>query len=148
MMDKYRRLTWPLLAVFLLTACSGGKGIYGKVTDGESRTPLGSATVELMECNASGCEESVASQFTSADGRYEFPDVAPGRYLLSITWKSSPDCSGITPFETLGASGEFVVMYAGYGGLGGTGARSMIAVKEFDLKEGQNLRLDLEFACP
>jgi hypothetical protein len=134
-----------LLVVSFLTACGGGKGVYGTVTDGE---PLPGARVELLSCNVSGCNDEVASQITASDGRYSFPDAGPGKYMLTITWENSPACPGIQPSQTLGTSGEFLVTYAGYVGLGGTGNRSIFAVKEFELKEGQSIQLDLKFACP
>ena len=145
---KYRVVIWLLLATSILVACSGGTGVYGKVTDGEAKKPLSGASVELLECDESGCKGKIASQTTGSDGRYEFPDATPGRYMLTIVWDSPPDCPGIQSYETLGVSGEFLVTYAGYGGLGGSGNRRMIAVKEFELKEGKSVKLNLTFACP
>jgi len=147
-MTNHRVVFSLLLAVSILTACGRGPGVYGKVTDGEAGKPLDGARVELLGCNASGCEETVASQVTGSDGRYEFRDVSPRKYILSIIWENSPPCPGIQPYDTLGTSGEFLVTYAGYGGLGGFGIPRMIAVKEFELQEGKGLRLDLTFACP
>jgi hypothetical protein len=145
---KQRMVVSLLLAIALLTACGGGKGIYGTVTDGEARKSLAGASVELLSCAASGCDEKVASQTTSSDGRYSFPDVPAGKYMLSIIWGNAPLCPGIQPYQTLGTSGEFLVTYAGYGGLGGTGNRRMVAVKELELQEGKSVKLDLTFACP
>ena len=137
-----------LLTLLVLAACSSGNGIYGKVTDGEAKKPLQGAVVELLECNAAGCENLVASQTTSSDGRYEFPEATSGKYMLTITWENPPECPGIQPYDTLGTSGEFLVTYAGYGGLGGLGKRSIFALHEFEFKEGENVKLDLELSCP
>ena len=137
-----------LLATCFLGACGGGTGIYGTVTDGEANRPLAGASVVLFACDASSCEEEIATQTTGSDGHYDFPEATPGRYLLSITWDNPPDCPGIQPYDTLGVSGEFVVTRAGYGGLGGLGQRAMLAVKEFELETGRSKSMDLTFECP
>lgn len=144
------RAIWPLLlvAVAVLSACGGATGVHGRVKDGEANEPLAGAKVELLRCTQSGCEETVGKQTTGTDGRWAFPDAEPGKYLLSIVWSSPPDCPGIQPFDTLGTSGEFLVTLTGYGGLGGTGPRSMLAVQEFELTASKGKKLDLEFSCP
>lgn len=135
-----------LVLTSLLTACGGGEGVYGKVTDEEAGEPVAGASVEL---DCTDCDSDFSAQ-TDADGNYSFPDAPAGNYLLTIVWNSPPECPRITPYETLGASGEFVVTYAGYvmGGLGGAGNRRIIAVAEFQLEEGQGKKLNLEIACP
>jgi hypothetical protein len=133
-----------LTLTLLLTACTGGKGVYGKVTDEDAGEPVAGASVEL---DCTDCDSDFRAQ-TDADGNYSFPDAPAGNYLLTIIWDNPPECSGITPYETLGANGEFVVTFAGYGGLGGFGGKRVIAVVEFQLEEGQGKKLNLEIACP
>lgn len=140
---KIKAATASLILAILLTSC-GGKGVYGKVTDGETGNPVAGASVELdcADCNADFTAE------TDTDGAYSFPDAPAGNYVLSIVWSDPPDCPDIQPFETLGAIGDFVVTYAGYGGLGGFGNHRIIAAVEFQLKEGQGKKYNLEIACP
>ena len=131
------------VAVLLLASC-GGKGVYGKVTDDDAGKPISGASVEL---DCTNCEAHFTAK-TDADGNYSFPEAAAGNYVLSIVWETPPSCPGITPFQTLGTSGDFLITYAGYGGLGGTGNKRIIAVLEFELKEGQGQKGDLKIACP
>lgn len=135
-----------LVLAILLTACGGGKGVYGKVTDEDAGEPVAGASVKL---DCTDCDSDFSAQ-TDADGNYGFPDAPAGNYLLTIVWDNPPECPGIAPYETLGSSGEFVVTYAGYvmGGLGGLGNKRVIAVAEFQLGEGQGKKLNLEVACP
>lgn len=133
-----------LILASLLTACGGGKGVYGKVTDEDAGKPIAGASVEL---DCTDCNSDFSVQ-TDADGNYSFPDAPAGNYLLTIVWNNPPECPGIEPYETLGASGEFVVTFAGYGGLGGFGNKRVIAVAEFQLEEGQGKKFNLEIACP
>ena len=135
------------LIALLLTAC-GSKGIYGKVTDGESNRPISGATVELSCVECSGGARVTGR--TDAEGNYRFPEYSysEGKWMLSITWNDPPACPGITPFETLTTIGDFLVTFAGYGGLGGTGAKRVIAVAELDLKYGRGYKMNLELSCP
>jgi len=136
------------LALIALTACSGGTGVHGKVTDGEENKPIQGALIDLKECDTSDCEKVVASLTTGSDGRYEFPDVDSGKYMLTITWENPPDCPGIQPYDTLGRSGDFLVTYVGYGGLGGQGRHVIFAIHEFEYNEGDNVKLNLDLSCP
>jgi hypothetical protein len=68
--------------------------------------------------------------------------------MLSTTWETPPACPAIQPVQTLGTSGEFVVIRAGCGGPAGTGKQQMIAIKEPQFEEGKGVKLDLTFACP
>ncbi len=132
-----------LMLSLLFTSCDV-RGVYGKVTDGETGQPISGTSVELdcTDCNTDFTAE------TDMDGNYSFPDIPAGKYVLSIVWSDPPDCPGIQPYETLGSSGDFVVTYAGYGGLGGFGNQRIIAVVEFQLGEGQGKKYDLKIACP
>jgi hypothetical protein len=94
---------------------------------GETGKPISGASVEL---DCTDCASDFTAK-TDADGNYSFTEATAGNYVISIVWSSPPACPGITPFETLGTSGDFVVTYAGYGGLGGTGNKRIIAVVEF-----------------
>ena len=145
---KLRLFLVGLLVIVLLCACENVKGITGTVTNGVAGQPLEGASIELFRCSEAGCEERLSSQTTGADGRYNFPDVTAGTYLLSIVWADSPPCPGIAPFQTMGARGDFTVAYAGYGGIGGFGPTRMIATREVELPEGGGMKADLEFACP
>lgn len=147
-MNRFGLLLPALCLIAALSACESVKGITGRVTDGMSRASLEGASVELFKCEASGCDVLLSSQTTGEDGRYNFPDAPPGRYLLSIVRLDSPPCPGIQPFETMGVRGEFVVAYSGYGGIGVFGSTRMIATHEFELAEGGGVKLDLDFACP
>jgi hypothetical protein len=140
---KIKLMMASLILATLLTAC-GGKGVYGKVTDEDAGKPVSGASVEL---DCTDCNTDFTAQ-TDADGNYSFADAPAGNYVLSIVWDNPPDCPGIQPYETLGSSGDFVVTYSGYGGLGGFGSHRIIAVVEFQLEEGQGKRLNLEIACP
>jgi hypothetical protein len=135
----------------LLTACggSGGSGVYGVVTHGEGEEPLEGAVVELNACDDSGCDTLTDSMTTGADGRYAFPEVSSGRYMLNILWKNSPDCPGIQGFNTLQTAGDFIVTYAGYGGLGGlSSVKNIFALNEFGFSEGKGAEFDINFICP
>ena len=132
-----------LVLAILLTSC-GGKGVYGKVTDGETGKPISGASVEL---DCTDCASDFTAK-TDADGNYSFPETTAGNYLLSIVWRHPPACPGITTLENFGTSGDFLVAYAGYGGFGGTGNKRFIAVAGFQLKEGQGKKYDLKLACP
>ena len=101
----------------------------------------------FVELDCTDCNSDFTAQ-TDADGNYSFADAPAGNYVLSLVWDTPPDCPGIQPFETLGASGDFVVTYAGYGGLGGFGNHRILAVVEFQLEEGQGKKFNLELACP
>ncbi|MCQ3939254.1 MAG: hypothetical protein DPW18_19755 [Chloroflexi bacterium] len=140
---KTRITIVSLLLALLFTACSG-KGVYGKVTDEDAGGPVAGASVEL---DCTDCDSDFSAQ-TDADGNYSFPDAPAGNYLLTVVWDNPPECPGITPYETLGSSGDFVVTFAGYGGLGGFGNKRIIAVAEFQLEEGQGKKINLEIACP
>lgn len=137
---KTRIAIVSLLAVMLLAACAG-KGVSGKVTGGDGK-PIAGASVELK---CTGCATSSQAK-TGSDGRYSFPDAGAGNYVLTIVWDNPPACPGITPFETLGKSGDFLITFAGYGGIGGTGSKRVIAVVEFELKGGKTY--NLKIACP
>ena len=132
-----------LIAAVFLTSC-GGKGVHGKVTDGETGKPVAGASVELK---CTDCDAHLTTR-TDTGGNYSFPEPAAHKYVLSIVWDNPPDCPQITPFQTLGSSGDFVVTYAGYGGIGGFGNKRIIAVVEFPLQEGQSKKLNLKLACP
>jgi hypothetical protein len=138
---KIRFTAAMLLMTILLTSC-GGKGVYGKVTDNDAKKPISGASVELK------CTDCAAhfTANTDENGAYSFPDAPAGNYTLSIVWYTPPACPGITPFQTLGTFGDFVVTFAGYGGLGGTGNKRVIAVGEFKLGSGK--KMDLKIACP
>lgn len=135
-------LAW-LITTVLLTAC-GGKGVYGKVRNGETGKPISGAAVAL---DCTDCDAHFVTT-TDSDGNYSFPEPAAQNYVLSIVWSHPPDCPKITPFDTLSTSGDFLVTYAGYGGIGGMGNRRMIAVVEFQLEAGQSKKFNLELACP
>lgn len=137
------KITLASLIFTLLLAC-GSKGVHGKVTDEDAGEPVAGASVQL---DCTDCDSDFSAQ-TDADGNYSFPDVPAGNYLLTVVWDGPPECPGITPYETLGANGEFVVTFAGYGGLGGFGNKRIIAVAEFQLEEGQGKRFNLEIVCP
>jgi hypothetical protein len=137
-----------VLIASLLAACSSSSGVYGQVTDGESGGPLPGISVELSECSESGCDEVLSSQVTDEDGRYAFPDAPAGKYMLSILWESAPECPGMSAYAGLGRSGDFLVSYIGYGGLGGLrSTKSILAISEFELG-GRGKKLDLELGCP
>ena len=145
---KYHIAIPLALIISLLAACSGSTGVYGQVTNGETGDPLAGVSVELSECNESGCDEVFSSQVTGEDGRYEFPDAPAGKYMLSILWESAPECPGMSAFASLGRSGDFIVSYIGYGGLGGLRPiKSILAISEFELG-GQGIKMDLELGCP
>jgi len=146
---KYHIAIPLALIVSLLAACSGSIGVYGQVTNSETGDPLAGLSVELFECNDSGCDEMLSSQVNGEDGRYEFPDTAAGKYMLTILWESAPECPGLPEFFSgLRWSGDFIVSYIGYGGLGGhRPIKSVLAINNFEL-EGKGIKMDLELGCP
>lgn len=135
------------MIALLLTACGGKDGIYGKVTDGDNQ-PITDATVELECTSCSGLAK--ASGRVDSDGNYFIPQYSynTGAWSLTIIWNDPPDCPGITPFETLTSSGDWLITFAGYGGLGGTGEKRVIAVAELELKGGQSRKMNLKITCP
>jgi len=139
---KVRFATAMLLIIILLTSCDRSKGVYGKVTDNDTGKPISEASVELKCTN---CDARFTAN-TDPDGNYSFPDATAGKYLLTIILNDPPSCPGIAPFQSLGTSGEFIVAYTGYGGLGGTGNKRIIATVEFELE--QSKKFDLKIACP
>jgi hypothetical protein len=122
------------------------------VTDGTAGKPLSGAIVKLLYCGTTDCITTADKEVTGSDGRYSFPDAKPSKYALSIQWLNSPDCPSLNdPFKMVGQSGDFFIRYDGYLGLGAGGVqrtKQIIAVKEFELHKGQNMKLDLTLACP
>lgn len=138
---KIKMTTVSLVLAILLTSC-GGKGVYGKVTDGEAGKPISDASVKL---DCTDCDSDFTAT-TDAGGNYSFPEAIAGKYVLTIVWSNPPACPGIVP--PLGTSGDFMVAYAGYGSLGGAGNKRIIAVVEFQLTAGQGKKYNLKIACP
>jgi len=139
---KYR-FALLLMAIFL-TSC-GGEGIIGKLTDGETGKSISDASVELdcIDCD---------SQFTvktDVDGNFSFPDANAGNYTLTIVWSDPPSCPGIEPHETMDVvSGDFIIGYFGYGGIGGYGPKRIVATVKIELQEGRSERFNLTIECP
>ena len=80
-MKKTATLFGLILLMAITNACKPPEydffsTIYGTVSDSETGAPLGNATVAL---NPGG-----KTQTTGSDGRFEFPDLDPTQYTVTV----------------------------------------------------------------
>jgi hypothetical protein len=138
-----------LLIIAFLTSCgggSGGRGVYGKITDASTGEPISFALVEL---DCTNCTKDFTAR-TDKDGNYSFPDAVASDYMLTITWGRAPACTGYTATKTVGQiSNESGVFFLAYS-YSPTDALShtIVAVTPLRVEEGQGKEVSLAIACP
>ncbi len=85
-MMRWLGILTALIGIVLLFGCLGfnnGKltpGIFGQVISKGTRQPIANATVSLRRDG-----NELASVQTNGDGRFAFPNLEPGTYLLVVS---------------------------------------------------------------